>query len=203
MKRLLSMITAAALLLTLAAGCGETDPAVDVPDPALENFRAALGEDDFCAVSYLGYLDGGYADIAAHMDALGVKDAFPFLDIPETHFVGTDGGEIYAVIPDTPDGAITVYEAVLDEENYTFVMGDVLAEFTDGAPILLRCNVSEIMPNVILAITSDGETYTYSPSLSGENGQLVETFGMYDFSPYDVLFSGYPIDGADDGGMKG
>ena len=89
-----------------------------------------------------------------------------------------------------------MYSAVLDEVNYTVKADKQLAEFTGGVPILLKCNVSEIMPNAVLEITAKGQKHTYSPSLSGENGKLVQTEGIYDFSPYDVLFAGI-ADGAE------
>ena len=156
-------------------------------DPHLDNFRDVLGTDDFCAAAYLGYLDGSYDEILAHIERLGVLEAFPFLEIPEENYIGVDGGELYAIVPADPDATVTVCAAVLDEANYTVTAGQELARFTGGVPVLLKCNVSEIVPNVVLQITVDGKTTTCSPGLSGENGQLVQTEGVYDFSPYDVL----------------
>ncbi len=157
-------------------------------DPHLDNFRGVLGANDFCAAAYLGYLDGSYYEILAHIEDLGVLEAFPFLEIPKENYIGMVGGELYVIVPADPDATVTVCSAVLDEADYTVTAGQQLAYFTGGAPILLKCNVSEIVPNVVLQITVDGKTTTYSPSLSGENGQLVQTEGVYDFSPYDVLF---------------
>ena len=167
-----------------------TAPETEHPsDPHLDNFRGVLGENDFCAVSYLGYLDGSYYEILAHAENLGVLDSFPFVEIPKENYIALEGGELYAVVPADPDAAVSVYSAVIDETNFTVKADRKLAEFTGGVPILLKCNVSEIMPNVVLQIAADGKAHTYSPSLSGENGQLVETEGVYDFSPYDVLFA--------------
>lgn len=173
-----------------------TVPETEQPsDPHLDNFRGVLGENDFCAVSHMGYLDGSYDEILSHVEDLGVPESFPFVKIPKENYVSLEGGELYAVVPADPDAVVRVYSAVLDETDYTVKADQLLAEFTGGEPILLKCNVSEIMPNVVLQITADGKTHTYSPSLSGENGRLVKTEGVYDFSPYDVLFAGI-ADGA-------
>lgn len=168
----------------------------NTPSPYLENFRQILETDDFCAVAHLGYLDGSYYEIMSHVEHLGMLEEFPFLEIPKENYLPLAGGELYAVIPADNDAAITVYTGVMDETDFTVKAGEKLAEFTGGEPVLLKCNVSEIMPNVVLEITANGVMHTYSPLLSGENGQLVETDGVYDFSPYDALLAGI-ADGAD------
>ena len=188
MKRFLSILSAAAILLACASGCGEKEPETD---PALENFRALMANGDFCAVAYYGYVDGSYEEIMAHMETLGASAAYPFLAIPEENFTALAGGEIYAVVPKDPNGSIKVYTGVMNEETFTIDPGELLAEYSGGEPILLRCNVSEIMPNVVLEITLGEMTVAYSPSLSGEDGQLVETGGVYDFSDYDAVAAGF------------
>ena len=168
----------------------------NTPSPYLENFRQILETDDFCAVAHLGYLDSSYYEIMSHVEDLGMLEEFPFLEIPKENYLPLAGGELYAVIPADADSAITAYTGVMGETDFTVKAGEKLAEFTGGEPVLLKCNVSEIMPNVVLEITANGVMHTYSPSLSGENGRLVETDGVYDFSPYDVLEAGI-ADGAD------
>lgn len=212
MKKLYMMILLGLFLLSLA-GCKEAIPpdGANIVDPIettvppeteqhtdshLDNFREVLGAGDFCAVSHLGYLDGSYYEILSHVEDLDVLEAFPFLEIAKENYVSLEGGELYAIVPADADAAVTVYSAVLDETDYTVKADQKLAEFTGGIPILLKCNVSEIMPNVVLEITANGQKHIYSPMLSGENGQLVQTEGVYDFSPYDVLFAGI-ADGAE------
>ncbi len=165
-------------------------------NPYLENFREVLGNADFCAVAHLGYLDGSYYEIMSHIEDMGMIVEFPFLEIPKENYLALEGGELYAIIPADRDVSVSAYAAELDETNYTVKPGAKLAEYKDGEPILLKCNVSEIMPNVVLKITAKGHRHIYSPTLSGENGRLVQTEGVYDFSPYDVLLAGI-ADGAD------
>jgi len=159
------------------------------PGAELERFRDTMADGSFCGVAYLGYVDGSYSDIMTHIEGLGVLDEFPFLAVPEENYIGFAGGDLYVIVPADPMGKITVYSAVLDETDYTMKPDGLQAEFSSGEPILLKCNVSEIMPNQILEIEWEGESVLYSPMLSGENGRLVKTEGVYDFSPYDLLFA--------------
>ncbi len=197
MSKVLPVVLLSAWLAMSVVGCSETIPPKEteavkteaetsVPsETILETLRKNLGEDAFCAVSYLGYEDGSYYDVMAHIDSLGVWEDFPFAEVPKENFVSSEGGELYMVIPADRNAVVKVYSAVMDETDYTVKPHTLLAEFTDGDPILLKCNVSEIMPNVVLEITSDGTTYTYIPCLSGRDGHLVSAEGVVDFSSYE------------------
>lgn len=166
----------------------EPDTAAEDPAPTLTNFRGILGEDDFCAVAHLGYLDGSYYEIMAHIENLGIIEAFPFLEISKNNYVEEDGGELYAIIPADRDAVVRVYAAIIDETDYTVKPDIGIAEFEGGKPILLKCNVSEIVPNVVIEIVNGENKYSFTPSLSGENGHLVPIDGVYDFSSYDMIF---------------
>ena len=159
------------------------------PEAELERFRDTMADGSFCGVAYLGYVDGSYSEIMTHIEGLGVLDEFPFLAVCEENYIGIAGGDLYVIVPADSMGKITVYSALLDEMDYTMKPGEKLAEFSSGEPILLKCNVSEIMPNQILEIQWEGESVLYSPMLSGENGRHVKTEGVYDFSPYDLIFA--------------
>ena len=55
----------------------------------------------------------------------------------------------------------------------------------DGQPILLLCNISDIVPNTEVELyPSTGEELVFSPFLSGENGHVVEADGVCDFTIY-------------------
>ena len=194
-KHLIAMVLMWIFAAQLASCTGvtvpeQTDTAAEDPAPTLTNFRGILGEDDFCAVAHLGYLDGSYYEIMAHIENLGIIEAFPFLEISKNNYVEEDGGELYAIIPADRDAVVRVYAAIIDETDYTVKPDIGIAEFEGGKPILLKCNVSEIVPNVVIEIVNGENMYSFSPSLSGENGHLVPIDGVYDFSPYDVLFKG-------------
>lgn len=52
---------------------------------------------------------------------------------------------------------------------------------------MLRCNLSEIYSNVLIAATDGGGAMDFRPSLSMENGHLQEIAGVYDFSTYEEV----------------
>ena len=87
---------------------------------------------------------------------------------------------MYLVVPADKTERIRVYCAIPNEETYELEKGELLGESSEGKPFLLLCNVSEIIPNVILETAN----LNYSPCLSGEDGELVENDAFYDFSPY-------------------
>ena len=95
--------------------------------------------------------------------------------------VDAPGEELYLVIPRHKNANVTVYE-------YTFEMatkekpeksGLVYYQKETGDPIIVKGNISDICPNMQIELKSgNGETYTFSPSLSLENGKLYVTKGM-------------------------
>lgn len=172
----------------------ESESAVKEPieeDSPLSVFLESLEDGTYCAAASLGYLDGTYDEIMAHIEDMGFLEKYPFLEIPKERYASLNGGELYAIVPYDKDAKITVYNGVLDETDFSIKPGSIAAEFAGGMPVLLKCNVSEIMPNVVVEITSGEETHQFSPCLSGKDGHLVTIDGVYDFSSYDILFAGF------------
>ena len=66
-----------------------------------------------------------------------------------------------------------------DDKSNPLCIGD------PGEVLLLRCNLSEIYSNVLIAVTDGGGALDFRPSLSMENGHLQEIAGVYDFSKYE------------------
>ena len=63
-----------------------------------------------------------------------------------------------------------------------------IVNITDGTPVFVRGNVSDIMANIQLIITDDnGYQMEYLPSMSLENGLLSKGQQIYDFSPYQLI----------------
>lgn len=86
------------------------------------------------------------------------------------------------------DITITVYEAIMNEETYELEKGAQLLCVDDGSLMLLRGNVSDIVPNLILTITTgDGQVIDYSPCMSLMDGSLCTELGIQDITPYELL----------------
>ncbi len=155
--------------------------------------------DAMLGVAYLGYFDGTFEDALSYLEDLGVNKQFLFaMELKEDAFVDLAGGELYLLVP-AYGVTLSVCEAVLDEESFILEKGDAYYIATDGMPVLLSCNESEIISNVI--ITADdfnGSAFTYSPQISGADGSLITTEGVLDITPYDELAIYYGFaDGAD------
>ena len=132
------------------------------------------------AVAYIDY-DKDIAAIKTSEQFKKLAERLPQLNDIDHIAVDAPGEELYLVVPRHKNINITVYE-------YTFEMatkekpeksGMVYYQKETGDPIIVKGNISDICPNMQIELKSgNGETYTFSPSLSLENGKLYVTKGM-------------------------
>ncbi len=112
-------------------------------------------DSDVAAVAFIGYYkDTEKATAAASRE----------YDV-ECRWVEAEGNECYLIIPRSPEATIQVnkydYDAVEDKET----VGKTLYEAV-GAPILLRCNISDFQANARVTITLNGKKAVFEPHLS-------------------------------------
>ena len=176
-------------------GDGMTAPSTqeqDYEEPEdVTYMRLLAGEDEYRAcVLYLG---GSYevtTDVQKVLDSqTDLRDLWGFVyDIPQDHWVvAPDGGcDLYCIFPQDSDSTLFVYEATLtDDAEKPLQRGKQLYYSEDGQPILLLCNISDIVPNTEVELyPRAGEELVFSPFLSGENGHVVEAEGVCDFTIY-------------------
>ena len=153
--------------------------------------RLLAGEDEYRAcVLYLG---GSYeitTDVQQVLDSqTDLRELWGFVyDIPQDHWVvAPDGGcDLYCIFPQEAQATLFVYETSLtDDAENPLQRGKQLYYSEDGQPILLLCNISDIVPNTEVELyPSTGEELVFSPFLSGENGHVVEAEGVCDFTIY-------------------
>ena len=178
----------------------QNDPVeIKVDSPELSELRKEiLDKDAVLGVAYLGYNAGTFSDVKTYLEEISLYEAYPFVkDMELDSYCVTGGDEHYLVVPADKDASLKVYVGVPNYETYTVDKGELVCETTDGAPIIIRGNESEIVPNIVV-VCNDIE---YSPYLSGEDGRLVENDVIYDFSPYDDIneYFGISVDGIYDG----
>ena len=136
-------------------------------------------------LAFLGYVDSQSSEVdlrdyLMHSDA---GRAYPFL--PMSWLLMFEGQELYAVVPPDETTSITVYASGVNEwGEYVDDTSIPLGENWPGEPLLLQCNLSEIYSNVLIVVNDGSETIAFRPSLSMEDGHLVEIPGVYDFSIY-------------------
>lgn len=185
------------------AGTAEVTPAPW--SPAVIQRQLLLDEDAFVGVFYLGWIDPSVNELDSEVkrilkETLAAENFEFTADMPADRFVSTDGGqELYLIIPFDGDGTVDISQGVWDESAAMITRGKLLYSSGDGEPFLLRCNVSEIIPDVIIQITdSSGGMIEWSPGLSGEDGHVL-TGNMTDKKIYDFT-DYYHLSGMHTGG---
>ena len=84
---------------------------------------------------------------------------------------------------------VSVNQWIVNEENdFKGDTGEVLYRSETGSPILLKCNVSEIVPDVeVVIVDNKGNQLHWCPSLSGMDGSVAVDSAegkLYDFTIY-------------------
>ena len=161
----------------------QPEPAPAVTDE-LERIRAeAAAEGCLISVAYAGF------EIDTHADELNVADvmaAYPCTE--ETAFVDAGGEDVYVLIPTDPEAKVRICSVSVTEDG-ELVPADEALYAGGGAPIILRCNVSDITPNVTVHVEdSEGGSLDASPSLSLRDGSVLME-GAYDFTSYPDGFA--------------
>ncbi len=136
------------------------------------------------AIAYLGYQDTGdldwYASKYLKMDSA---------DLP-VHRVSD--GDYYLIVPRYAGMSVSMYTVDMDTDERTLTF-----EEKDCGPFVIQCNVSDIVPDVVLSFTLQDRTEEYTPFLSLENGSLIAgDFGL-DLTKPGVIPSEEPSGGAD------
>ena len=156
---------------TLGNPVALNSPAAELWNPDV-SARRQLAEGEFCGVLYLGTFPMSYQPENAALREVFLQSGFSeahawITDIPLQNYAETPGHEFYLIIPRDSEAHVVVTE--VDAVNGT-ERGRILSTY-NGAPILLRCNVSEVASDVKIQITDNsGEHPAFSPYLSGMDG---------------------------------
>ena len=145
----------------------------------LEDIRAQGSQMGYgCFVSFLGYADNTQEFLQQSPQAEKYKNTLPFLwQLDQSQYVddgSLPGNEIYCIIPCDENVSVVVQEYALDPETGEEVQNTrQLYSSQTGQPFIIRCNVSDIIPNVRIIITdSSGNELIYSPSISLRDGAV-------------------------------
>lgn len=163
----------------------ESAKPLDLADFAEEK----VTENTFCAVAYLGYFGGDYEGLVPYLKEIGYLNKYPFLEnMDKEQVILTEGGEWYLLLPTQEDMDLRISQALMNENDYSIREGKVLYKEKGNKPVLVRGNVSEIMPNLLLTIeNTQGESLTYSPVLSMMDGTLQHIEGILDITSYECI----------------
>lgn len=139
-------------------------------------------------MAFIGYVDSrlGEADLFTYIEISKTCQKYPFIIYAPLFIV--EGQELYAIVPANENCRITLYPATMTEYGeYADDKSNPLYEGEPGETVLLRCNLSEIYSNVLIAADDGLSTVEFRPALSMENGHIAETEGVYDFLIYEEM----------------
>ena len=140
------------------------------------------------AVAFIGYVDSESSEVDLRAYVAGSETGKEYPSLSSAPLYMAEGQELYAIIPPNDKGTIIVYPSMITEDGeYADDKSNPLHVGEPGEPLLLRCNLSEIYSNVLIAATDGGGAMDFRPSLSMENGHLQEIAGVYDFSTYEEM----------------
>ena len=201
MKRKLLLLCTVILLILGLSGCVElpsnlpfnfSGSSTAEPDSTnssgsgLQALQKEISSNASAGVAFIGYV--GYEsteeELYSYLAASETGKKYPFLS--DAPLVITEGEELYAIVPSNEKGAVRIYSSAITENGeYADNLKEPLFTGKPGEPVLLRCNLSEIYSNVLIAATDGSKAIEFRPSLSMEDGRFAQTEGVYDFSVYE------------------
>ena len=133
------------------------------------------GENDLCAVLFLGYDEASANDAVARLcsEYDVIHEMFKNRDVVT---FDAHGGEQYLILPKFVATTVAVTEVQMDESGTLQPVGDPL---TTEAPLRVLCNYSDIMPSTEITVQYGSQSITFSPFISLKDGVLSEIDGAY------------------------
>lgn len=141
----------------------ETDETTKLGEDSSEVTYIEWEGDNICAVAYLGYEFGDFI--------VQDKELYIPLDVACTT-VEAGGNELYLVIPKSEQVTGEVFSLEFIEESTSMEPVEQVHEITAGEPFIIRCNQSDIMPNVEIILTDGERSTTFSPYISLRDGSV-------------------------------
>lgn len=161
------------------------EPVPDSPLPSWEELQRTLYETNaYCAALYLGRSGAPLADALPELLAQKGLDGISYLaDIAASACVEQPGDEVFILIP-RGDKVLSLYNYVLEtQSNYDAYPGALLYSSAERCAVAVRCNESDVRPNVLAVFSGlDGEQ-SFSPRITLENETLLSAPGVYTLTP--------------------
>lgn len=164
----------------------------DEPEDIREIRSNMTQEEKLLGAAFLGY-DQDFKESEEWKKYLEV---YPGLEsVFEQHYVEYAGSELYAIIPPEKGWKLSIHEFTYNEDLITGEEGKCLYESEEGEPVILRCNVSEIISNVRVTLSSGDKKEEWMPAISLRDSSLITQPWMYDFSLNEISAEEYYLFG--------
>lgn len=154
-------------------------------DPTLAKLCKTITDKGYLSgIAFIGYIgsETGEDGIRDYIKSSQYAEQYPFLS--DAPFVDAGGTEVYAVVSAKSSCNTYAYSANIDDRgNVNTIGGTPLYNCKGLNCFLLRCNASEVSPNVLLTFKTNEDELALSPVLSGADGRLAAA-DCYDFSFY-------------------
>ena len=161
------------------------EPTPDLPLPSWEELQRTLYEtNSYCAALYLGRSGASLSDALPELLAQrGLGEISYLADIAASDCVEQPGDEVFILIP-RGDKVLSLYNYVLEtRNNYDAYPGALLYSSAGHCAAAVRCNDSDVRPNVLAVFSGlDGEQ-SFSPRITLEDETLLSAPGVYTLTP--------------------
>ena len=163
------------------------EPTPEEGFPTWEGLQQTLYETNSCgAALYLGRSSAAsLAEALPQLLAQNGLDSVAYLaGIDGRSCVDYYGDEVFILIP-RGDRSLSVYNYILkeDDDNYDAYGGALLYSSAEGNAMAVRCNESDVRPNLLAVFTGfDGER-KFSPRITLSDETLLAADGIYALTP--------------------
>ena len=195
-KRQIVLFLLAALALT-ACGGGSSTAGTSNKSQAVHEISDNINweENDIGAIVFIGY--GKDFPTISQTDHYEVfRKRFPSLRKTTRFTVETEGDEVFYIIPRFSDATITVKDYVLDLDDGVKEVIDKTLYEGKSTPLLIRCNLSDLHPNITVTITGNGRAETFNPvsSFDAWNYNYLQFISLIDESEFETVREGFSLE---------
>lgn len=136
-------------------------------------------KEDLASVFFLGYdenyiengkiVDRSFLESVLNKHNISLKDE-------ELELIDGIGDEWYLILPKYKDESISIWNVELDGNGELVKTGE---EYTTNKAVLLKCNISDIIPSVLVKISANDKTVEFSPFISLKDGKISDIDFVY------------------------
>ena len=160
------------------------EPAGEAPSSWEELQHLLYETDSYCAALYLGRSSASLSGALPELLAQHGLDGISYLAaIAASDCVENTGDEVFLLIP-RGDAAVSLYNYVLETRgNYDAYPGALLYSSGSCSAVAVRCNDSDVRPNVLAVFTAADGEHSFSPRITLEDETLLPAPGVYALDP--------------------